>query len=186
MRPHHLILCALAFSANQGWAAPVPRFEDYPVAEFAGRVAQVRLADRRSRQYASTLRAAAQGTPNFAGHYILATWGCGASCVTGAAIDARTGVVAWLPFTVCCWAAPISEPLEFRRNSNLLVIHGLAITVTLPCQAGRQGSITRDLFPTSNRQHHDAVVREVRGRNQGLPTATGVASATAGFTGVVS
>jgi hypothetical protein len=125
MRLHRLAFIVLALHSIHGRAAEEPRFEDYPVAEYAGRVAQVRLADARSRQYASVLRAAAQGAPNFAGHYILATWGCGAACVMGAAIDARTGQVTWLPFTVCCWAPPVSEPLEFHRNSRLLIAHGM-------------------------------------------------------------
>jgi hypothetical protein len=124
MRLHRLALIVLAL-ATHGRAAEAPGFEDYPVAEYTGRVARVRLTDSRSRQYASLLRAAAQGAPNFAGHYILATWGCGAACVMGAAIDARTGHVTWLPFTVCCWAPPVSEPLEFRRSSKLLITHGM-------------------------------------------------------------
>ncbi|KQV32792.1 hypothetical protein ASC93_03010 [Massilia sp. Root335] len=42
----------------------------------------------------------------------------------GAAIDAKTGAVAWVPFTVCCWNLEITEPLEYRRESRLLIVHG--------------------------------------------------------------
>ena len=42
-----------------------------------------------------------------------------------AAIDARSGSVTWLPFTVCCWALSIMEPLDYRRDSQLLVVHGM-------------------------------------------------------------
>jgi len=41
-----------------------------------------------------------------------------------AAIDAKTGAVFWLPFTVCCWDIHVTEPLEFRPDSRLLIVHG--------------------------------------------------------------
>lgn len=55
---------------------------------------------------------------------MLATWGCGASCVMGAAVDAETGAVNWLPFTVCCWAPAVREPIEYDVGSRLLIVHG--------------------------------------------------------------
>ena len=70
------------------------------------------------------LREFARRPADFAGHFVLASWGCGASCVLTAAIDKQTGKVIWLPFTVCCWAASVSQPLDFRLDSRLLVIHG--------------------------------------------------------------
>jgi hypothetical protein len=122
MRLSRLSLLVLALQFSGAFAAP--RFEDFPAASYAGQSAKVRLADARSRLYASQLRAAAQGSPDFAGRHILAMWGCGASCVMAAAIDTNTGAVAWLPFTVCCWNLSISEPLEHRRDSRLLIVHG--------------------------------------------------------------
>lgn len=101
-----------------------PRFEDYPASSFSGRTAKVHLEVAKSRQYATMLRDASRRKPNFAGHYVLASWGCGASCTMAAAIDAKTGGVTWLPFTVCCWEPNILEPLEFRPNSSLLIVHG--------------------------------------------------------------
>jgi len=41
-----------------------------------------------------------------------------------AAIDAKTGQVIWLPFTVSNWPAEVKEPLEFRRDSRLLIVRG--------------------------------------------------------------
>ncbi len=122
MRTSNPFLFALALCAVNATASP--RFEDFPAKEYTGKIAQARLTDAQSRKYAHVLRAGVQGAPNFAGHYFLVTWGCGASCIMGAAIDARTGKITWLPFTVCCWGLQISEPLEFRRNSKLLVTHG--------------------------------------------------------------
>ncbi len=65
--------------------------------------------------------------PNFAGHYIVSTWGCGAECIMGAVIDANTGKVYWLPSTVCCWGFDVGEkfqPIEFRLDSRLIVFSG--------------------------------------------------------------
>ncbi|KAE8758700.1 MULTISPECIES: hypothetical protein [Paraburkholderia] len=105
--------------------AGVPRFEDFAVSDtFAGKAAKVRLVSADDKEYATRIREASRQKPNFAGHYVLASWGCGASCVSTVAIDAKTGRVTWLPFTVCCWDVDVQEPIEFRRDSRLLVVHG--------------------------------------------------------------
>ena len=105
--------------------AGVPRFEDFAVSDtFAGKAAKVRLVSADDKEYATRIREAGRQKPNFAGHYVLASWGCGASCVSTVAIDAKTGRVTWLPFTVCCWDVDVQEPIEFRRDSRLLVVHG--------------------------------------------------------------
>lgn len=115
----------LVFAFLAAAAMAAPRFEEFATAaSYQGKAAEVKLTGKKSRQYASVLRAAAQRPPNFAGRYVLAAWGCGASCVMGAAIDAKTGIVAWLPFTVCCWDMSVTEPLEFRPDSRLLIVHG--------------------------------------------------------------
>src|SRR5262249_16081404 len=65
--------------------------------------------------------------PDFAGHYIVATWGCGAGCVMGAIIDAKTGRVYWIPFTLCCWDADVNdnfEPIQCHIDSNLIIFVG--------------------------------------------------------------
>lgn len=107
-------------------ACATPHFEDYPAAAVAnvGRRAKPVLSDERSRKFGSILREAALHRPNFSGQYVLATWGCGASCVMGAAINAHSGTITWLPFTVCCWNQNLPEPIEYRRNSRMLVVHG--------------------------------------------------------------
>lgn len=112
----------LAFMSTKALAAP--RFEDFPAPLYAGKPASINLHDANSRMYASRLRLASRQPVNFSGRYTLAIWGCGASCVMGAAIDTKTGSVTWLPFTVCCWRLEITEPLEYRRDSHLLIVHG--------------------------------------------------------------
>jgi hypothetical protein len=118
------ITLTLALALSFGQALASPRFADFPAQYSGAKKAALKLVDAKSRRYASMLRTAAKSDPNFAGHYIVASWGCGASCMMAAAIDATTGLVAWLPFTVCCWRIPITEPLEFYADSRLLVVHG--------------------------------------------------------------
>ncbi|NPT42065.1 hypothetical protein GNZ12_12190 [Paraburkholderia sp. 1N] len=112
-------------SVAQAADAGVPRFEDFAVNDtFAGKAAKVRLVSADDKEYATRIREASRQKPNFAGHYVLASWGCGTSCVSTVVIDAKTGRVTWLPFTVCCWDVDVQEPIEFRRDSRLLVVHG--------------------------------------------------------------
>ena len=99
-------------TARLGPAVP-PRFEDYPAgAAFAGR--NRFFLDRMDLGYRTRLHEAAQQRPDFAGHYVLALWGCGAECLMGAAVDVRSGRVTWLPGdTICCW---FSGPQNEKRH----------------------------------------------------------------------
>lgn len=102
-----------------------PSFESFPVKEqFAGHVAVPRLVTKQDREFRTELQQAARQRPNFAGHYILTNIGCGASCVMTAALDAKTGRVTWLPFTLCCWGEHVREPVAFRVDSDLVVLEG--------------------------------------------------------------
>jgi hypothetical protein len=109
----------------------LPKFEDFSVAElFQGKNASLILT-KQDKMYRTRLKNGAQQKPNFAGHYILTVWGCGASCRMGAAIDAKTGRVHWLPGTICCWDysieddLAIGDPILFRKDSKLLLLSGL-------------------------------------------------------------
>ena len=53
--------------------------------------------------------------PNFAGHYIITTWGCGSSCQYGAIIDATNGHVLELPIAY--------YGHEYNLESRLLVVN---------------------------------------------------------------
>ena len=106
-------------------AEPAPRFEDFPAPErMTGPNAPLALT-RKDMQFRTMLGEAAHQRPNFAGHYVLTYWGCGAGCVMGAAIDARTGRVAWLPGTICCWPLEVQDPLAFQLDSTLVAMTGL-------------------------------------------------------------
>jgi ATP-dependent protease ClpP protease subunit len=106
----------------------VPQFRDYPASAVSvARRAPVDLSSSQARTYRTRLRRAAEQEPNFAGHHVLTTWGCGTTCVTGAAVNLRTGGVVFLPASTCCWGAVDSafRPVEFRRHSRLVVLAGL-------------------------------------------------------------
>jgi hypothetical protein len=71
-----------------------PRFQDYPATPYAGPNAAPDVrSDPRSRMYRTVLTGWATEKPNFAGHYIVATWGCGTGCTQIAIIDALTGKI---------------------------------------------------------------------------------------------
>jgi hypothetical protein len=128
MRSSSLAAAALALALLSNFAigaetASEPRFDAFAAtAEPDIKPARVKIASAKSREFASELRAAQSQKPNFAGYFIFAEFGCGASCVMSAAIDAKTGAVAWLPFTVCC--SDVDEPIEFKLDRRLLKIRG--------------------------------------------------------------
>ena len=108
--------------------AKVPKFVAYPAKEaYQGRNAPLVLATEQDKTFKTRLREAAAQKPNFAGHYILTAWGCGTECLMGAAIDANTGKVYWLPHTICCWGSHADdkfEPIVYHPNSTLIVFIG--------------------------------------------------------------
>jgi hypothetical protein len=123
-------LLFLLLPETAGAQERVPKFKDFPVTEaFIGRNAPV-ILDRDGRTFRTRLRWAAKNErPNFAGHYILTTWGCGTTCFMGAVINAKTGKVFWLPGSYCCWNFQETdenfEPLIYRLDSKLIVISGM-------------------------------------------------------------
>lgn len=124
-----LVLFSLSFCFTQTALAQqgVPQFKDFPAGEqYRGKPHAVVLAGD-ARTFRTRLKEAAKGKPNFAGHYILTTWGCGTQCLMGAIIDAKTGKVYMLPDTLCCWDIGADDnfsPVEFRPNSKLLILSG--------------------------------------------------------------
>lgn len=117
-----LTLTSVVFTQNR-----LPRFKEYPVLEsYFGANAPLVLK-RDDMMFRTRLREASKEKPNFAGHYILTTWGCGTTCLMGAVIDAKNGRVHWWNFSICCWGFDVDDrfqPIEFRLNSSLIVFSG--------------------------------------------------------------
>ncbi len=106
----------------------VPRFESYPAQVYKGRVAPVRINNPRSRTFKTRLREGAKDGVNFAGHYTVVQWGCGAGCLDAAIVDAKTGGV-YFPgetsdFSVWFWGDKDYDALQFKPNSRLIVLSG--------------------------------------------------------------
>ena len=114
------------------WAASAQskslRFEDYPVHErFLQKPTQPKLAEPRARMFRTMLRENAARGINFAGHYVAATWGCGADCLSFAIIDAYTGRVYFIPSLLNVGGfgySPDEDRIQFRANSRLLIVAG--------------------------------------------------------------
>jgi len=105
--------------------AQIPVLEDCPVpVDIKRATPRLKFMDSRDRQFKTVIRDAAKGPINFAGHHILATWGCGANCVMASAVDVKSGMVRSLPFSVSGWPLNVTEPLSFRPDSCLLIVRG--------------------------------------------------------------
>jgi hypothetical protein len=109
-------------------AAP-PQYADFAVApEAVDLRPALKLDSAFSREYRTRLREGLRDLPiNFAGHYVMVTFGCGSTCLYGGMVDARTGEATALPFLVDSFGSDkvdIEDPLLFRADSRLVVILG--------------------------------------------------------------
>lgn len=113
--------------------ADAPHFPDYPVVPYTGKPAQPDVRSHpRSRLFRTELREQAAEGANFAGHYRLAHWGCGAACYQWAIVDVKSGRVfhpANLASTdhvnveVSLYGDQI-HAVHFRPDSRLLMVIG--------------------------------------------------------------
>ena len=94
-------------------------FAKYPAtAAFRGKPAAVDLKSHKDApRFRTRLREAVKEAkgPNFAGHLIVAEWGCGTSCQVVAVIDARNGKVQFGP--------EASVGVEYRADSRLMIFN---------------------------------------------------------------
>ena len=113
----------------------LPRFEDYPATSvFSRPSATPVLTTKHQKLFQTMIRRAARKGPNFAGHYTIASWGCGSDCHDYAIVDDVTGYVWDFSFDyVARFAFPTSNHLvpfhfgqgiSFRKNSRLLIVDG--------------------------------------------------------------
>lgn len=120
-----LVLAATVSTATA--QSRVPQFRDFAVTKiYVGKNAPPKITNA-DKTFRTRLREGSKEKPNFAGRYILTAWGCGALCLMGAVIDAKTGTIHWLPHTTCCWDVGDDkfDPIEIRLKSRLIVFSGL-------------------------------------------------------------
>jgi len=111
--------------------APVgaPRFEDYPaVAHPLKPRVGVQMTTRLARTFRTVLRDAARQEPNFASGFIVAEWGCGASCTTWAVVDPSNGRVLTAKDYAVVVGVHVNDDnrVQYRRGSRLIVVEGSA------------------------------------------------------------
>ena len=118
--------------------AAFPKFEQFPAGPaYKGKPAEPVLRTARQRTFRTRIVEAAKEGANFAGHYRIAEWGCGAGCVAFAFIDVKSGAVYDAPFSGLAWsAAPLRyegtisstaddfRSLAYRIDSRLLIARG--------------------------------------------------------------
>ncbi len=88
---------------------------------YSGKAAKPDLTDKHAAMFRSRLRDAMQRPVNFAGEYVLTTWGCGTACVDGAVVSLKTGKVVFLPDSIDVGSGEIT-PLQFFPDSRLLLV----------------------------------------------------------------
>ena len=124
VRSHCILLLTCEILAQK-----TPTFSQYTVPVEKIRSITVDISTRSARMYRTNLRNAAKEGVNFAGHYIVTTWGCGTNCQVGAIIDARNGRV-YFPAQLAGFGVGFEswlgedDPLEFKPDSKLLILKG--------------------------------------------------------------
>lgn len=125
-----LLFLVICFNSIVNAQTKTPMFRQYLTKVEKIKNLQLNLkSHQQAKMFHTKLREAAAEGVNFAGHYILATWGCGTNCSQSAIIDARSGTV-FFPselegnsFGFC--DLPIDlEPLVYKANSRLLILNG--------------------------------------------------------------
>ena len=107
--------------------ANAPKFADFSASDYYyGPAAPVQIGSKGTDEYLyrTRLKSTQKEPMNFAGHYTLATWGCGTGgCIEGAIVDKRNGKVIWLPSYVIDWEGE-GFRMVFKPESRLLILAG--------------------------------------------------------------
>jgi hypothetical protein len=111
-----------------------PRPEDFPAGPaFTGKPVPPKLIRPYDKLFRTRIREGAARGSNFAGHYTIAEWGCGSSCVSIAVIDELTGTVYPGPFRTLGFpqwvhfpdvAEDYYNPLTYDIRSRVLSVKG--------------------------------------------------------------
>jgi hypothetical protein len=120
----------LAFSLIAFAQSTTPTFTQYAAKVVKIKNVRVNLKSHKdANMFRTNLRNAAKEGVNFAGHYILTTWGCGTNCSQSAIIDARNGRV-FFPRELAgagfgfCELPDDTEPIVSQADSRLLLLNG--------------------------------------------------------------
>ncbi len=123
----HPLICK-----KSGEEADVPTFEQYAVKVSNAKPKPIVFrGNPDARMFRTRLKESLKDGINFAGHFIFTYWGCGTSCIQGAIINAKTGVVYFpeelggVGFGFGNAGLEIAdEPLQYRKDSRLFILTG--------------------------------------------------------------
>lgn len=125
-----LAVFLLACSSPGAAQSTTPTARRYAVKVLKPKNVRVNLkSHKNANMFRTNLRNAAKEGVNFAGHYILTTWGCGTNCTQSAIIDARNGRV-FFPRELegagfgFCELPDTTEQFVFQADSRLLIMNG--------------------------------------------------------------
>lgn len=130
MKKSLFFILLLLFSYN-AFAQKTPTFKQYAVKVEKAKAKKINFAShKRAKTFRTNLSNALKEGVNFAGHYVLASWGCGTNCGDHGIIDARTGNVYFpeelegIGIGFCEIDYENIEPVAFKPDSRLLVLSG--------------------------------------------------------------
>ena len=130
---HILILSIFIMWSVDIFAQKTPTYTQFPAIK-GKKVAKVVNwnSHPKAEEFRTNLKRALEKDPiNFAGKFVLTQWGCGTACIQAAVIDTHTGEV-YFPEVLQGVTQGYNESfakhemLEFKNNSNLLILYGRA------------------------------------------------------------
>jgi hypothetical protein len=119
-----LTILVLFFLGGAGTSDQDATFTKYPAeAPLHGPPAKPQMVLPKARQFRTALRKSAAEGPNFNGHYRVATWGCGTTCMNWAVIDLIDGKI-WFAQTAAypCVPDDYEWGLLFEITSRLFYL----------------------------------------------------------------
>ncbi|APR69704.1 hypothetical protein GPS47_00765 [Acinetobacter haemolyticus] len=107
--------------------AKTPTFGDYPAKNYTGKNQPLKL-NPQSQKYRTLFKDISQQQPNFAGHYVMETVGCGGGCSLALAYNAKTGQSFMLPDSFAdCYSEQkgfTANDIFYQTDSRLVVAVG--------------------------------------------------------------
>lgn len=125
-----ILLLAIFAIFTTNLSAQTPTFAKYSAKVQNATAKSVNLKSHKdARMFRTNLRGSLKEGVNFAGSFIVSSWGCGTSCLQTAIIDGKTGNV-FFPKILQGTSFGFGElsekyeSIEFKKNSRLLIING--------------------------------------------------------------
>jgi hypothetical protein len=124
-----ILFSIMALGAVNVLGQAAPDYSKYPARVEKATARQINFRSHpRAKTFRTNLKEGLSGGVNFAGHYIVVTWGCGTSCGHSAIIDGKTGTV-FFPKQLEATSRGDGEliekdPVEYKPNSRLLIVNG--------------------------------------------------------------